>query len=81
MDNLNISIRKNPVENQLRLDFNNSLLTNNIEYQIYSIEGKLIKSSDLKHNTINVEYLNSGIYFIHFLSIGKRKSIIKFSKK
>lgn len=81
MDNLNISIRQNPVKNLLRLDFNDSILNKDITYQIYSIEGKLIKSSDLKHDSINVEYLNSGIYFIHFLSPDKRKSIIKFSKK
>jgi len=81
MDKLTIAIKQNPVENQLKLKVNNLTFTNKIEYQIYSIEGRLITSSKLNQDSINVENLNAGLYFIHFLSNNHIASTLKFLKK
>jgi hypothetical protein len=51
----------NPVKSTLTLKNINS----NYNYRIYDISGKLLKQ-DLKYSskTINIDYLNKGIYFI-----------------
>lgn len=76
-----ISLLQNPVEDNLKLTMGDQLLSKKIEYTIYSIEGKEIKSSILNSDSINVEGIVSGIYFINFLSEGSSAKTLKFIKK
>ncbi len=76
-----ISIFENPVEDQLRLRADNNILANDVIYNIYSIEGKLIESSSLKTNTINVSTIKTGVYFISFSSNDKVFKTLRFIKK
>lgn len=79
-DYLNISLKQNPIDNQLGLDIDDSFLTKQIEYTIYSIDGKLIKSSILNDDTIDISSIYSGIYFIRFLE-NNNSQTLKFIKK
>ena len=74
---LGITLKQNPVDNQLKLELDNSILTEKIKYYIYSIEGKIITSSKLYQDSIDVRNLISGIYFIRF----NNSKTIKFIKK
>lgn len=79
-DNLNISLQQNPTDHQLKLEIDNFLLAEQIEFAIYSIDGKLMKSSILNKNTIDINTIQSGIYFISF-SIYNKIYTLKFIKK
>lgn len=76
-----ISLLKNPVEDKLLLNLDNQLLSESIEYTIYSIEGKQVKSSILNSDSINVEAMVSGVYFISFVSEDSTAKTLKFIKK
>ncbi len=51
----------------------------NINFTIINTLGKVIKSGKLNNNTINVDYLQKGIYFIE-INDGKENMIKKFVK-
>lgn len=53
---------------------------NEVSYQLYSIEGKLVKENKLTHFEINLQDINSGIYFLHLQS-EEGKIIKKIIKK
>ena len=76
-----ISLLQNPVEDKLLLNLDNQLLSESIEYTIYSIEGKQVKSSILSSDSINVEDIVSGVYFISFVSEDSSAKTLKFIKK
>jgi len=74
-----IALKNNPVGSEMNLSI--SQPENTLDYQIYSIEGKFIKESVLKSEVINIEDLNSGIYFIRFTNKDNLKHTIKFIKE
>ncbi|MEF3079236.1 META domain-containing protein [Winogradskyella poriferorum] len=76
-----ISLLQNPVEDKLLLNIDNQLLSKTIEYSIYSIEGKQVKSSILNNDSINVEDIFSGVYFISFVGEDSSAKTLKFIKK
>ncbi|WCO03066.1 T9SS type A sorting domain-containing protein [Psychroserpens ponticola] len=76
---LHISLIKNPVASEINLSISQSV--NKLNYQIYSIEGKLIKEAHLNSDSINVETLNSGLYFIRFSNNEQQVQTIKFIKQ
>ena len=76
-----ISLLQNPVENKLLLNIDNQLLSENLKYTIYGIDGKQVKSSILNNDSINVEDVVSGVYFISFVGEGFSTKTIKFIKK
>ncbi|WP_426430279.1 META domain-containing protein [Winogradskyella sp. HB-48] len=76
-----ISLLRNPVEDKLILNLENQILSENIEYTIYSIEGKQVKSSILNSDSINIEDMVSGVYFISFVSEDSSAKTLKFIKK
>lgn len=60
--NNSINIYPNPVDDELHIQAENSI----ISYQIYSATGSLIKESNqITNNTINLSFLNTGIYIIN----------------
>ena len=75
-----IALLENPLTNQLKLKVNDNILLRNINYQIFSIDGKIVYTSNLISRTIDVSSIHSGIYFI---SLMENNSIhtIKFIKK
>lgn len=76
-----ISLLQNPVEDKLLLKIDNQLLSKSIEYSIYSIEGKQVKSSVLNSDSINVEDMVSGVYFMSFINDDSSAKTLKFIKK
>jgi len=53
----------------------------NIEIQIFSMDGKQIKNQQLIENTINIENFNSGIYFVKISKNAEQIWIQKITKK
>ncbi|EPR73691.1 hypothetical protein ADIWIN_1328 [Winogradskyella psychrotolerans RS-3] len=76
-----ISIVKNPVEDQLLLNFGDNLTFQNLKYTIFNLEGKLIFTSELTKANIDVNHLLSGVYFINFSDSNKTLTTLKFVKK
>lgn len=76
-----ISLLQNPVEDKLILNLESQILSENIEYKIYSIDGKQVKSSILSSDSINVEDIVSGVYFISFAIEDSFARTLKFIKK
>ncbi|MCT4629988.1 T9SS type A sorting domain-containing protein [Winogradskyella sp.] len=80
-ETVTVSILQNPVKDYLKLNINNKLLNNNLEYRIYAIDGKLIKTSDFNTDAINVSQMQSGIYYISFTDNNTIIANLKFIKK
>ena len=76
-----INIVKNPVEDQLLLNFSDNLTFQNLKYAIYNLEGKLISTSQLNEEKIDVNRLLSGLYFISFSDANSVLTTLKFVKK
>lgn len=70
----NISIFPNPVSNELNIKTDLEL---DYQYKIYDSAGRLILTDRLNNKKINVEKLNSGIYF---LEVNDYRNKIKFTK-
>lgn len=78
LNTLQISLKNNPVDSHLYLRINQSV--SELLYQIYSINGKLIDQAFLGYDTIDVEGLNSGLYFIRFSNEAYQTHTIRFIK-
>jgi len=74
-----VSLKNNPVTSEINVSINQSV--SRLNYKIYSIEGKLIMEAILNSESINVDYLNSGLYFIRFSNEENRAQTIKFIKQ
>lgn len=61
---INILFYPNPINNYLNVKIENKLIDS--KYSIFEINGKTIKKGNLKNNlnTINLEQLNKGVYFL-----------------
>lgn len=78
---LSFRLKENPVKNELFLESNEALRTN-LNYQIYSIDGKLVlRNKLLNTNSIDVNKLNSGLYFLVISSENNFKQTFKFAKQ
>ncbi|MBO6880060.1 META domain-containing protein [Winogradskyella sp.] len=75
-----VTLKENPVENQLKLKVNANILLKDITYKIFSIDGKLVKTSNIIREIIDVSGMQSGIYFISFLENNSMHTL-KFIKK
>jgi endoglucanase len=59
-----IQVYPNPTSGLVNLNFKN---ISNVNFEVFSINGKLIKNyTDYRHNQVDFNYLNSGVYFIRF---------------
>jgi len=76
---LQITLKNNPVTTEINLSTSRS--GSELNYQIYSIDGKLVKNSILNSESINVDDLNSGLYFIRFFNNSEQTQTIKFIKQ
>ncbi|WP_178988761.1 META domain-containing protein [Winogradskyella schleiferi] len=76
-----ITLFKNPIQDQLELNIADELLFQNLNYSIYSLEGKLMSKSKL--NTINIEVSRfaTGLYFINIENKDKVVFSLKFLKE
>ena len=74
-----ISLKNNPVDSHLNLLINQSV--SELQYQIYSIDGKLINQAFLRSDSIEVEEFNSGLYFIRFSNELHQTQTIRFIKE
>lgn len=81
INNLSVQLIENPVRNLLKLDISDAL-GNGFDYEIFSIDGKNILKAKLndKHS-INVETLDSGMYFLMISSENNYKQTLKFIKE
>jgi heat shock protein HslJ len=79
LNTLKISLKNNPVTSHINVLISQS--ERELKYQIYSIEGQLINNAILRSDRINVEELNSGLYFIRFTNSKNQQQIIKFVKQ
>src|SRR5690606_27035797 len=76
-----IKLKKNPVKNQLEIVVQNASF-NQISYTIYAVDGKVISSGKtLENNTINLNNLNQGLYFIKMLTDDNQTQTLKFIKE
>ncbi|EAR13480.1 hypothetical protein PI23P_03262 [Polaribacter irgensii 23-P] len=76
---MGISFYPNPIQKDLNLQSTAIELSKNVTYYISDTTGKIVKKGNVKNKTIDVENLNSGVYFIH-LNIDGKKQNFKFIK-
>ncbi|WP_033958663.1 T9SS type A sorting domain-containing protein [Psychroserpens jangbogonensis] len=76
---LQITLKNNPVSSEINLSVSRS--GSELNYQIYSIDGKLVKEAKLRSESINVYDLNSGLYFIRFFNNSNQLQTLKFIKQ
>jgi hypothetical protein len=69
----------NPTQKELNIQSNTFDFSKNVDYNISDITGKTVKKGMAKNKKINVENLNSGVYFID-LSVAGKKQNFKFIK-
>ena len=81
LNDLSIRLKENPVKTILNLNVPQSL-GNRFSYSIFTIEGKQIAKGKLSENyVINVEGLNSGMYFLAITSNHNYRQTLKFVKQ
>lgn len=73
---LDFKIFPNPVSDVLNIVHH----YDNVDYKLFSIDGKLIKSATLENPEINVNELQPGIYLLQFSTDGKSE-VKKFIKR
>lgn len=78
-----MSLRQNPVEDDLLIDINSNF--SSLEFEIYDMTGKLVKQENVAHNNTNINLdasdLSSGIYILKATKDGVKTQSIKFVKK
>ena len=72
-----LSVYPNMVRDFLNLSGNDEIY----QYSIFSIEGLEVKNGELKSNSINLEDLNPGIYFISLSGNNDNSEVFKFIKE
>jgi hypothetical protein len=73
-----IQVYPNPTTGLVNLNFKN---ISNLNFEIFSINGKLIKNYiDYRHNQVDFNYLDNGVYFIRFY-INNKVVVKKMIKK
>lgn len=80
-ENESFNVFPNPVNDELFITSNS--ISNNYKIFIYSVNGKSILSlnnSELRHNSIDLQELKSGIYFIQIKGKQGQSAIKKFIK-
>lgn len=78
-----VSIFPNPTENFLTIDFTNSM-NHYKSLEIYSCSGTLLLNQEICNEgqeTINLEFLSEGIYYIKLIAINLKDTTMKFIKK
>lgn len=78
--NLDITLKQNPINTKLVLKIDDIILLKELEYQIYTMDGKIVKSSILTQNTIDVSEIQSGIFMINFTKNNLKLNSLKFIK-
>ena len=74
-----VSIYPNPVNTTLSIQSHNIVIT---DYIIYNIQGaEIAKSTVDETNLINLDYLESGVYFIRLNSANNYNALLKFIKQ
>ena len=73
-----IQVYPNPTTGLVNLNFKN---ISNVNFEVFSINGKLIKNyTDYRHNQVDFNYLDNGVYFIRFY-INNKVVVKKMIKK
>ncbi|MEO1032453.1 MAG: T9SS type A sorting domain-containing protein [Bacteroidota bacterium] len=76
-----VALKQNPVDHQIDLLYDQSILSKDINYRIYSIDGKQMVSANLNQKSIDISNADAGIYFISFSENNTVISTLKFIKK
>ncbi|WP_040254603.1 T9SS type A sorting domain-containing protein [Psychroserpens mesophilus] len=74
-----VSLKNNPVNSKMNLSVGQT--GSKLSYKLYSIEGKLVKEAVLNSESIYVDDLNSGLYFIRFFNNLNQEQTTKFIKQ
>ncbi len=75
----NLSIYPNPTKNLLNVELGNYF--NEVTYTVYNSTGKVISGNlILKDNKINVDFLESGLYFLK-IEVENQRKYLKFIKQ
>ncbi len=75
-----IKLKSNPVVSELQLQVSDELM-NDSRYSIFDIQGKYLQSQTLESETIDVNYLTSGLYFIQVVSEKHQTQTLRFIKQ
>lgn len=74
-----ISFYPNPTQKELNLQSNTLDLSKSVVYSIFDVTGKFVRKGTVKNRKIDVETLNSGVYFVNLITDGKKQDF-KFIK-
>jgi hypothetical protein len=75
--NDSVQIYPNPTQNNLQVKLDKS---ENLSYEIKSLDGKVVQQQNLISNTISVSNLVEGMYFLEINENDKLISRLKFQK-
>lgn len=79
----NVSIFPNPVQASFTVTIRSPFIQNTIPYVMYDVTGRLVKNGNVQsdtNNTISIEDLPSGLYFLQLTSEAKTK-VYKIQKQ
>lgn len=75
-----IKLYPNPAQSEINFKSNNFTFTENTNYSIIDISGKIVASGIVNNKKVDVSGLNSGLYFVS-VSANGLKQTLKFIKK
>jgi hypothetical protein len=74
-----IDLWPNPARSEIRIRFNERSEQRST-YQIHSVDGRSVIHASLENHTIDIGFLNDGIYFLHIDMDNGQKYVQKFIK-
>jgi len=75
-----ITLYPNPAQSEINFKSNTINLTDNANYNLIDISGKVVNSGKVANKKVDVSKLNSGLYFVN-LDVNGVKQTLKFIKK
>jgi hypothetical protein len=75
-----ITLYPNPAQSEINFKRNNFNFTENTNYSIIDLSGKIVASGTVNNKKVDVSRLNSGLYFVN-VSANGLKQTLKFIKK
>ena len=70
----------NPTSSELNIKSENFNLNGSIQFEITDITGKVVNNGIINNKKLDVENLNSGVYFLG-LNVNGNKKVIKFIRE
>ena len=75
LDDTALSVYPNPAQADLNFRGANSLILDNVKYEIYNLSGQQVENGVISEKKINVSKLQAGMYFVNVTVNGSKESL------